>query len=101
MRTLLLFNTGRHCYGKFNALSPGNKIIENDLELLGVGLMLNSTRNLMAKRNIQLKIMFERLLNLNYHVFLLKNCFVIPKLTNFLRTSYLFRIRRYDTRSRL
>ena len=75
---------------KFNAICPGICVTtKEDLTLLGAPLFeegfIKFSENILSK----LKIMFERLKFLNSHtaLFLLKNCFAVPKLTYLIRTS--------------
>lgn len=74
---------------KFNNISPGIKMINNDLTLLGAPLNEFSTKDLLEKKNEELKTLFSRLKDLHSHVayFMLKNCFAVPKLIYLLRTS--------------
>lgn len=78
----------------FNAVSPGIKVIQdNDLELLGAPITEEAEERILIKTHNKLKIMFERIGTLNYHMayFLLKNCFSIPKLTYLLRSTGYFK----------
>lgn len=71
----------------FNKLTPGIKIITEDLELLGAPLTKAATKRILMKKKIQLSTLIERLSNLKYHIafYILKHCFTIPKLTYLLR----------------
>lgn len=73
---------------KFNVLSPGIKVLDSEIELLGTALFPSSTAKILEKKLIQMKTMFERLTELNHHIafYLLKHCLAIPKLTYILRT---------------
>jgi hypothetical protein len=79
---------------EFNEVSPGIKVIQNnDLELLGAPITEEAEERILRKMHDKLKIMFERIGTLNFHMafFLLKNCFSIPKLTYLLRSSGYFK----------
>ena len=78
----------------FNAVSPGIKVIEDcDLELLGAPITEEAEERILRKTHDKLKIMFERIGTLNFHMayFILKNCFSIPKLTYLLRSTGYFK----------
>ena len=75
---------------KFNAICPGICITtKEDLHLLGAPLFEEGFTKFSEKILNKLKIMFERLKFLNSHtaLFILKNCFAIPKLTYLIRTT--------------
>lgn len=78
---------------QFDATSPGIKILENDLELLGAPITEEAMERIFNKIHNKMKLMFERLVHLKHHMayFILKNCFSIPKLTYLLRTSAYFK----------
>lgn len=57
---------------------------------MGTPITDNAFENVFTKKLSELKLLFERLLELdNYHIafYILKNCFAIPKLVFLLRTS--------------
>lgn len=66
----------------FAEVSPGIKIVD-DLELLGAPISKGSGENLIIKKHSNLKVMLERMGQLNCHTayHLLKTCFNVPKLT--------------------
>lgn len=66
--------------------------MDTDIELLGAALFPSSTSQILEKKLQQMKIMFERLSDLNHHVafHLLHHCLAIPKLTYILRTHSLY-----------
>lgn len=73
----------------FNELSPGIKVITEDLELLGAPLTKLSTKKILSKKKSQLSILLERLSDLNHLIayYILKHCLAVPKLIYILRTS--------------
>lgn len=77
---------------EFNKVSPGIRVITDELELLGAPLTRTSTEKLLRKKKIQLSTLLERLNGLKHHIayYLLKHCLAIPKLTYILRTSCCF-----------
>lgn len=74
---------------EFNEISPGIKIVQEDLHLLGAPLTLAACKNSLSILSDQLVLSVSRLIKLKSHVayFLLKNCLAIPKLSYILRTS--------------
>lgn len=52
----------------FNELSPGIKVITEDLELLGAPLTTSSTKKLLHKTQLKLSTLLERLHDLKHHV---------------------------------
>ncbi|XP_037042412.1 uncharacterized protein LOC119078809 [Bradysia coprophila] len=75
---------------KFNTICPEICVTtKEDLNLLGAPLFEEGFIKFSEKVLSKLKVMFERLKLLNSHtaLFLLKNCFAVPKLTYLLRTS--------------
>lgn len=75
---------------KFNEISPGIQVFDrSNLTLLGSPIFDECFETLAEEKLSSLRLMTTKLKNLNSHVayFLLKNCFAIPKLTYFLRTS--------------
>ena len=78
---------------KFDHLSPGIKVLSDDLELLGAAITEEAEERIFIKIHNKMKVLFERLKLLNNHMafYLLKNCFGIPKLTYLLRTTAYFK----------
>ena len=78
---------------QFNIISPGIRILKNDLELLGAPITEEAMERIFIKTHNKMKLMLERLGQLNNHMayYILKNCFAIPKLTYLLRTSAYFK----------
>lgn len=77
---------------QFDEVSPGIAIVEH-LTLLGAPISESSTKIVWKKKLEELKFLFERLTSLDSHhisFFILKNCFALPKLTYFLRTTPLW-----------
>ena len=77
----------------FRAATPGIKLIPQDnISLLGAPIHKNATSAILGKKLDELKLMSKRLLDLDAHdaLFLLKNCFFIPKLLYLFRTSPCF-----------
>ncbi len=74
---------------KFQAISPGIKIINQSLSLLGAPLTEDGINACLQKKLSEMKLMFERLKEVKCHVayYLLKNCLTIPKLAYILRTT--------------
>ena len=78
---------------KFCSENPEMKQIGNeDLTLLGSPVLPETIEKVLRSKLESLKLMANRLESLDAHdaMFLLKNCFAIPKLTYFLRTSPCF-----------
>lgn len=87
-----LNNIDGEIVASFNELTPGIKILDNHLELLGAPLTSTSTKTILQRKYDEMKLLFSRLKDLNSsHMafFLLKNCLYIPKLTYLLRCSLL------------
>ena len=78
---------------RFESRTPGIKILSNaNLTLLGAPLTKEASDEIMRSKLEALQRMGERLRMIDAHdaLFLLKNCFAIPKLTYFLRTAPFF-----------
>ncbi len=62
---------------EFDNISPGIKIITDDLELLGAPLTPISTKKFLNKKHIQLRTLLERLDGLKHHIafYILRHCF--------------------------
>ncbi|KAF2901127.1 hypothetical protein ILUMI_05057 [Ignelater luminosus] len=73
----------------FNQLSPGIKVLQDDVTLLEALLNVQSIAKLLNQKHDEIRLLFSRLKFLQSHIayFLLRNCFSIPKLTYLLRTS--------------
>ena len=83
---------------------PGIKVEEREnLEILGSPMSTTSRRDLLSKKLIELERLFDVVTKLDAHYgfYLLKNCFSLPKLLYFLRTSACFEevdlLNRYDS----
>ena len=79
---------------RFQSRAPGIKTLtDNNLTLLGAPLTEAASDAIMMEKLDALKLMGERLAMIDSHdaLFLLKNCFAIPKLTYFLRTAPFFK----------
>lgn len=76
----------------FNEVTPGIRIVTDDLDLLGAPLTETATKRILTKKKIELSTLIERLSNLKHHIafYILKHCLTIPKLTYLLRTSCCF-----------
>lgn len=76
----------------FNTLSPGIKIVTEDLELLGAPLTEISTKKFLNKKHVNLTTLLKLLGGLKHHIafYILRHCFAIPKLMYILRTSACF-----------
>lgn len=77
-------------FREFQVVAPGITIISKEnFNLLGSPIFEEGFENMASVYLDNMDIMFKRLTNLNAHVsfFLLKNCFAIPKLTSFIRSS--------------
>ena len=78
---------------KFCSENPEMRLIGNeDLTLLGSPVLPETIEKVLRSKLESLKLMANRLESLDAHdaMFLLKNCFALPKLTYFLRTSPCF-----------
>ena len=89
---------------EFNKISPGVKLKKKEnLTLLGAPIFPEGIKNSLEPKLENLKLMANRLKEIDAHdaLFLLRNCFSIPKLTYFLRTSPCFLnkeiLERYDS----
>ncbi|KAF2881322.1 hypothetical protein ILUMI_24852 [Ignelater luminosus] len=73
----------------FNQLSPGIKVLQDVITLLGAPLNVQSTAKLLNQKHDEIRLLFLRLKFLQSHIayVLLRNYFAIPKLTYLLRTS--------------
>jgi len=86
----------RNAHAKFCQESPGQikvKLLQNeDLTLLGAPILPEAIFSILNAKLESLNLMIERLTEIDAHeaLFLLKNCFAIPKLTYFLRTAPCF-----------
>ena len=86
----------RNAHEKFCEASPGQDNVkllkDKDLTLLGSPVLPEAIENVLTAKLENLKIMVERLTQIDAHeaLFLLRNCFSIPKLTYFLRTAPCF-----------
>ena len=68
----------------------GIKIIQkSDLTLLGAPIYVNAVEKVIDEKIENLKVMVGRLKQIESHeaLFLFRNCFVMPKLTYFLKTA--------------
>ena len=77
----------------FEELCPGIKVEDSEkLEILGSPMGVNARRVLLNSKMIELHRFFEVVTKFNAHYafYLLKNCFSLPKLLYFLRTSPCF-----------
>ena len=77
----------------FNAIMEGIKIVpKSNLKLLGDPVFESAVEEVLNDKIESLKLMMERLKQIESHeaLFLLRNCFVMPKLTYFLRTAPCF-----------
>ena len=84
----------REVTAKFQSKTPGIKELSNDnLTLLGAPLTEAACDEVMEVKLDELRLMGERLAMIDAHdaLFLLRNCFAIPKLTYFLRTAPFFK----------
>lgn len=75
---------------KFNDICPGICVTsKEDLNLLGAPILEEGFPKFSRKIVSKMEIMFERLKCLNSHtaLFILRNCFAIPKLTYLMRTT--------------
>ena len=83
-------------FEKFCNASPGQcnvKLLHSrDLTLLGAPILPEAIQGVLLAKIESLKLMTERLTEIGAHeaLFLLRNCFSIPKLTYFLRTAPCF-----------
>ena len=77
----------------FNQITKGVKLVKNeDLTLLGAPIYPEGIPNVLNPKLENLKLMVTRLNKIDPHqaLFLLRNCFSMPKLTYFLRTAPCF-----------
>ena len=78
---------------KFNNLTPGMKLLnKNNLTLLGAPIFPEAIESILKPKLENLVLMVNRLEEIDAHdaLFLLRNCFSMPKLTYNLRTSPCF-----------
>ena len=78
---------------QFESLAPGITVLtQEDLTLLGAPITDLAADSILMSKLEELKLMGERLAEIDAHeaLFLLRNCFAIPKLTYFLRTAPFF-----------
>ena len=87
--------------------APGIRILEDqDLTLLGAPILEESGNDVLLSKLQDLSLMVERLEDIDAHdaLFLLKNCFSIPKLMYFLRCAPCFKhqgtLHKYDEKLR-
>ena len=86
----------QNVYEKFCNASPGQvnlKLLQaKDLTLLGSPILPEAIESVLKTKLDSLKLMAERLSTIDAHdaLFLLRNCFSMPKLTYFLRTAPCF-----------
>lgn len=74
---------------RFEELSPGICVV-NELTLLGTPISDNASKKVFEKNLKELKLLFQRLDEQdNYHIalYILKNCYSLPKLIFLLRTT--------------
>ena len=88
----------------FEEICPGIKVEDHEnLEILGSPMGANARRVLLNKKMIELQRLSEVVTKLDAHYvfYLLKNCFSLPKLLYFLRTSHCFEeldlLQQYDS----
>ena len=74
---------------QFNQISPGIRVMNDDIELLGSSLYESGCQKVLLKKLENMKISFERLKILKAHMayYLLKHCFWIPKMSFIVRTT--------------
>ena len=86
----------KNAHKKFCEASPGQcnvKLLNNEnLTLLGSPVLPEAIKSVLITKLENLKLMVERITQIDAHeaLFLLRNCFSIPKLTYFLRTAPCF-----------
>lgn len=84
--------TETNIFTQFDHVCPGIEVVEK-LTLLGSPISENAIEMVWTKKLEELKFLFQRLTTLDsYHIgiFILKNCFALPKLTYILRTAPLW-----------
>ena len=92
--------------GEFKALAPKIKLVTDEtLTLLGAPIHAAAIDGVLTEKLDHLSLMAERLESLDSHdaLFLLKNCFALPKLMYFLRSAPCFKsdmLKSYDERLR-
>ncbi len=77
---------------RFNQISPGIRVVNDDIELLGSSLYESGCKKVLLKKLDTMKNSFEKLKILKAHIayYLLKHCFWIPKLSFIVRTTPLW-----------
>jgi hypothetical protein len=87
------FALRRAALDEFNNLTPGVKLLtKNNLTLLGAPIFPEAIESILQPKLEKLILMANRLKEIDAHdaLFLLRNCFSMPKLTYNLRTSPCF-----------
>ena len=91
----------------FYEICPGIEVEDREnLEFLGLPMGASARRDLLNKKMIQLQRLSDVVTKLDAHYgfYLLKNCFSLPKLLYFLRTSHCFEeldlLQQYDSNIR-
>lgn len=76
-------------YDKFSTLSPGIRIVKDELELLSSPIISSNIEKCFEDKFSSLRRLFSRLKEVPLHIsyYLLRHCLMIPKMTYLLRTT--------------